>query len=192
MESQVMTRTLFYLAIGLLATTTPLRATDLPASITAQLPADFEPMSAVAGPTVEAGRNTWLVVIHHHEDTMDNPSPRALLIFEQAADGSYKIAARNDNVVFPADGGGQCDPFPATETGLAVKGSYFTVENGVSCGQHWTDYITFRYDTPRHEWLFSSEIYHWFEPLGPGPDSDKVTRADRAKPVTFANWRPAK
>ncbi|VBF49926.1 hypothetical protein [Burkholderia pseudomallei] len=185
-----MKRLLRYLPAIFFAAATSLHAADLPPSITAQLPAGFEPMVFQAGPTVDGKRRTWLVVAHRHDDTADNPSPRPLLIFEETPNGTYTIAARNDNVVFRADEGGQCDPFEDGYNGLAVKGHYFTVQNGVACGQHWTDFITFRYVSERHAWLFDNEIFNSFDPLGGTPDTTHVTRANRAKPVTFEAWPP--
>ncbi|CAG9202720.1 hypothetical protein BVI434_180056 [Burkholderia vietnamiensis] len=39
-------------------------------------------------------------------------------------------------MVLRANDGGQCDPFEDGYDGLAVKGRYFTVQNGVACGAH--------------------------------------------------------
>ncbi|CAB3748374.1 hypothetical protein GQ57_04680 [Burkholderia sp. MSh2] len=165
------------------------RADDLPKSIAAQLPPGYQPMLAQAGPDLDNGRHSFLVVAHREGDTLGQPSPRPLLIYEEQADHAYRLAARNDEVVLRANEGGQCDPFEFADDGLAVKGRYFTVQNAVACGQHWSDYVTFRYDPRTHGWLFSSQIVTVSFPLEDQPDHVTVTRADAHRPVSFSQWK---
>ncbi|WP_176040385.1 hypothetical protein [Burkholderia stabilis] len=168
------------------------RADDLPKSIAAQLPAGYEPFIAKAGPDLDNGRHSFLVVVHRAADTREQPSPRPLLIYEEQADHAFRLAARNDQVVLRANEGGQCDPFDpedAADNGLSVKGRYFTVQNFVACGQHWTDYVTFRYDPRTHGWVFSNRIVTESFPLDDKPDEVTVTRADAHRPVSFSQWK---
>ncbi|PPK47098.1 hypothetical protein B0G57_10162 [Trinickia symbiotica] len=185
-----MRRFLRVVPVLLLSASVRLYAADLPADVASQLPSGFEPMVFEPGPLIDGGRHTWLVVVHRHKDTADTPSPRPFLIFEEKADGTYKRAARNDAVVLRANDGGQCDPFEDGDNGIAVKGKYFTVQNGVACGAHWSDFITFRYAPQRHAWLFHSDIFNSFDPLGNTPDTTRMTRENPAKPVTFEAWPP--
>jgi hypothetical protein len=178
--------------IAFAAASASVQAAGLPAAIAKQLPAGYEPMVFHAGPRIEGGGQSYLVVAHKSNDSTENPSPRPLLIFEERAGGEYQLAARNDTVVLRADEGGQCDPFEDGYDGLAVKGNYFTVQNGVACGQHWSDFITFRYDMQHHAWFFSSEIFTSSDPLNGTPDKTQMTRANPAKPVMFEAWRPAR
>lgn len=116
-------------------------ATDLPNAMLPQLPPGYQVMVARKGPDIDASRTSYLVVLHRSVDSMSDPSPRPLAIFEQQVDGSFRLAARNDEVVLRADEGGQCDPFDpddASDSGLAGKGRFFTVQNFVACGQHWS------------------------------------------------------
>ncbi|MGU3780028.1 hypothetical protein [Burkholderia metallica] len=168
------------------------RADTLPKSIAAQLPPGYQPLLARTGPDLDAGRRSFLVVVHRAVDTREQPSPRPLLIFEEQRDHAFRLAARNDEVVLRANEGGQCDPFDpedADNNGLAIKGLYFTVQNVVACGQHWTDYVTFRYDPRTHGWVFSNEIVTESFPLDDQPDHVTVTRADAHRPVSFGQWR---
>lgn len=181
----------FLLPTALFAMSTALHAADLPAAIAAQLPVGYGPMVFHTGPPIEGGRSSMLVVAHRRDDSAQKPSPRPLLIFEEQTSGEYRLSARNDTVVLRANEGGQCDPFEDGYEGLAVKGSYFTVQNGVACGAHWTDFITFRYDRERRTWLFESEIVTSSDPLNGTPDKSTVTRANRTKPVRFDAWRRA-
>ncbi|VWB71810.1 lipoprotein [Burkholderia lata] len=168
------------------------RAGDLPKSIAAQLPPGYQPLLAHAGPELDNGRHSFLVVVHRAVDTREQPSPRPLLIFEEQADHAFRLAARNDQVVLRANEGGQCDPFDpedAADNGFAIKGRYFTVQNFVACGQHWSDYVTFRYDPRTHGWLFSNRIVTQSFPLDDQPDHVTVTRADAHRPVSFSQWQ---
>lgn len=168
------------------------RAGGLPPSVATQLPAGYQPFVAQEGPDLGNGRRSFLVVVHRDADTRAQPSPRPLLIFEEQPDRAYRLVARNDHVVLRANEGGQCDPFDpedSADSGLAVTGRYFTVQNFVACGQHWSDYVTFRYDPRTRGWLFSSEIYTESFPLDDKPDEVTVTRADAHRPVSFGQWR---
>ncbi|TKC85915.1 hypothetical protein FAZ69_21580 [Trinickia terrae] len=182
--------------IGLLASSVVLAA-GLPPEVVKLIPKGFEVLSYAAGPLDDGKRPGYLVVVHRHVDTRGEPSPRPLLIVTQNPGGTFKLAARNDAVVMHADDALQCDPFTDNgDSGLAIKDRYFTVQNEVACGQHWSDYITFHYDAGRRDWLFHKEIVQSSH-LGDDPNGDalqadpaKVTKADSKHPVTFGQWRP--
>lgn len=168
-------------------------APPLPPSVAAQLPAGYRPFVAQPGPALADGRHSLLVVVHRAVDTRERPSPRPLLIYEEQADHTYRLAARNDSAVLHANDALQCDPFDpedAADGGIAVKGRYFTVQNDVACGQHWSDYVTFRYDPRTHGWVFASQIYTESFPLEPDkPDFVNSVRADAHRPVSFSQWQ---
>ncbi|PXX38435.1 MULTISPECIES: hypothetical protein [Burkholderia] len=164
-------------------------AGDLPKSIATQLPPGYQPLLAQAGPDLGNGLHSFLVVVHRSTDTREQPSPRPLLIYEEQPDHTFRLATRNDQVVLRANEGGQCDPFEFADDGLSVKGRYFTVQNVVACGQHWSDYVTFRYDPRTHGWVFSNQIVTESFPLDDKPDRVTVTRADSHRPITFGQWK---
>lgn len=113
------------------------RAAELPLNILKLIPTGFEVLSYAVGQLTDDNRQDYLVVIHHPVDTMQQPSTRPLLIFTQNIDGTFRLAARNDDVVMEANEGGQCDPFTDSgDSGLAIKDHYFTVQNGLACGDH--------------------------------------------------------
>ncbi len=133
----------------------------------------------------------------HRDDPKGAPN-RPLIIFEQVG-GQYRQVARNDTVVLAADAGGQCDPFLDNDGTIAVKGGYFTVENGVACGSHWTDYITFRFDDRAGGFVFDNERNEsWSMNRSTKSDAEALVRdgpqrvrRDRAGRVTpFSAWRP--
>ncbi|SAJ63384.1 hypothetical protein [Burkholderia multivorans] len=170
----------------------PTLADDLPPAIAAQLPPGYEPMIVREGPALGNGLRSFLVVVHRAVDTRAQPSPRPLLIYEERPDHGYRLAARNDSVVLRANDAPQCDPFDPEDVAdhwLAVKGRYFTVQNEVACGQHWSDYVTFRYDARTHGWLFANRVDTESFPVDDKPDQVTVTRADPHRPVPFAQWR---
>jgi len=171
-------------------------AAELPASIARLIPNGFEVLSYEAGQLTDDNRLDYLVVIHHPVDTVQQASTRPLLIFTQNIDGTFRLAARNDTVVMQADQG-WCAPFTDSgDSGLAIQDRYFTVQNSVSCGQHWSHYITFHYHVKQHDWLLHNEIAQsWHLNLtGDGDmllaDPAHVTKADRKRPITFEAWRP--
>jgi len=126
---------------------------------------------------------------------VDNAPARPLLIFEKRG-SRFVLVGRNDHVVMRADEGGQCDPF--IDGGIAVKGRFFTIENGVACGQHWTDYITFRLND-RAGFVFDNErIESWSLNTSDAPNADalardgpqRVRRDEPGHITPFSKWRP--
>ncbi|MBB5875720.1 hypothetical protein [Xanthomonas sp. 3498] len=189
----------FGLAASLLLASHLAHAAALPADVLHQLPAGYQPLTQLQADLDGDGRADYLVALQQRGEAQRDPAPaRPLLIFVQQADGHYRLAARNDHVILKRDQGGQCDPFDPDEDPFAAKGRYFTVQNGVSCGQHWTDFITFRYDPQRKQWLFHKRIQQRWE-MNPNPtpdaealvkDGDKVQAADPKHPVGFADYVP--
>lgn len=124
---------------------------------------------------------------------------RPLLLFARRPDGSFARIGRNDTIVARADEGGQCDPFLDGGGVIAVRGPFFTVQNGVACGQHWTDYITFRFDSARGGFVFDNERFEVWklnssnDPSAQALVRDGPHRVRRGKPghvVGFDAWRP--
>ncbi|HEY0182382.1 MAG TPA: hypothetical protein VGC09_06185 [Rhodopila sp.] len=125
---------------------------------------------------------------------------RPLVIFAQRPRGGFTRIGRNDTVVNRADEGGQCDPFLDGGGVIAVRGPFFTVQNGVACGaQHWTDYVTFRFDGERGGFVFDNERSESWK-LNPSrhPNAEAVVRdgplrlrrGDAGHAVGFDAWRP--
>jgi hypothetical protein len=111
----------------------------------------------------------------------------------------FRLFARNDNVVLRADEGGQCDPFDPGDVGaITSKTRWFTVENGVACGQHWTDYVTFRFDARVGGFVFDNEREESWK-MNPSNDPDaealipegpqRVRRPLSKQTIAFRDWR---
>lgn len=176
---------------------------DLPQDITRQIPAGYAVMTSKSSDFNGDGKVDYVVVVRNKNEAKllahGSPAPkRPLLVFIQGVAGKFSLESRNDEVVFAADAGGQCDPFMDGAEGLAAKGSFFTVQNVVACGEHWTDFITFRYSTELGQFVFHKRI---FESMVPNPSnkpdaealipgSRTVTNGSKLKPIFLSSYTP--
>lgn len=179
-------------------------AADLPAGVMQLLPPTHTVMTYAPADLNSDGRTDYVVVLRNISEgapqKKGEPAPtRPLLVFLQSEAKVFKLVGRNDKVVFAADEGGQCDPFLDGEEGIAVKMSYFTVQNSVACGQHWTDYFTFRYAQEQKAIVFHKRIAeNWV--MNPSTSDDAgdalvlgnrtVVAAKKNRPVFLDDYRP--
>ena len=173
----------------------------LPQSIVKQLPQGYSVLTFQRGELDDDELTDFLVVLRTTDEeslTEKGSAPaRPLMLFIHAKDGSYSLTRRNDHVVFKRDEGGQCDPFEDGTDALVINKHYFTVENSVSCGQHWTDYITFRYVPALRDWVFHKRIAEsWVINERNDPDADALVSAGKQvvsgkgkPPVLFEDYR---
>lgn len=164
---------------------TAAQAESLPKNIAGQIPAGYAVLSYKSGELNDDKLEDFLVSIHKTDekaiaDKTGKAPRRPLLLFVQNADGTYTLAKRNDHVIFAVDEGGQCDPFEDGEDGLAIKNHYFTIQNSVACGAHWTDYITFRYEPKMHDWIFHKRVSEtWVMNNSNDPNADALILGNR-------------
>jgi len=180
-----------------------LAAPAVPPGIARQLPAGYVVLANVRMPVAQPMRVFYIVALGRTGESGRVPwgsgSPRPLLIFEQRKD-AFVLTGRNDAVVLKADEGGQCDPFLDFDGTISVKGRYFTVQNGVACGQHWTDFVTFRFDDRAGFVLDNERSESWSMNSKTDPQSDalvrdgpkRVRRSPPGRAVPFAKWRRAR
>lgn len=182
-------------------------AAELPTEIVSQLPPNYVVLSS-ATLTPHPAHEFYVVVVGSRKEsksyltTSDKAPARPLLIYERSAQGRYVLTSRNDNVVLRADdagiAGNGCDPFE--ERQIAVKGRYFTVEHGVACGAHWTDYITFRFDPASKAFVFDNwRFQSWSMNRSDDPNAEALVSdpptvvRSKGKRIPFAMWqRPAR
>lgn len=183
-------------ALLLLGTSATALAQAVPAAIERQLPSGHRVLQSATASF--DGHFFILVALARTDEKQADPDPaRPFLIYERRKDGSFALAGRNDHVVLRADEGGQCDPF--ADGGITAKGAYFTVENVVACGQHWTWYVTFRFDPRLKAYVFdNARSESWRPNPSTTPDADallsdgqQVTRA-KGTPVRFSDWQAPK
>ncbi len=179
-------------------------AAAVPAEIARQLPRGYSVINSA--PATVGRRKFYLVALRSREEQdsrsyLGNPGralARPLIIYERTPRVVTQVG-RNDYVIDRAGdaglAGNGCDPFGDRK--IAVKGSYFTVENGISCGAHWTDYVTFRFD-PRLGYVFDNSRFE-SRKLNPSDaskskalisDAPHIRRGSALRPVPFAKWRP--
>lgn len=185
---------------ALLALPSIATATTVPANVLHQLPLSDEDVMSSATITVSPSRTFLLVAMASKSEAQVGPKPwlnRPLRIFERLPTNEYRLVARNDDVILrPFDAGvagNGCDPFEGRT--IAVKGLYFTVENAIACGAHWTDFVTFRFDQRADTFVFDNwRVETWS--LNPSNDPDvealvsdgqKVVRA-ASRLVRFEDW----
>jgi hypothetical protein len=174
-------------------------ADNPPQDIVRQLPTEWTVL-ATATVSVDRGRRFYLVAMADLASEKKFGSKpwlnRSLWIFEgQRRADRYKFVARNDEIILrPMDGGiNQCDPFEGRT--IAIKGAYFTVENAVACGSHWTDYVTFRFDARANGFVFDNwRVEIWSGSRSNDPNAQalvsngqRVVRA-KGRPVPFDKW----
>jgi hypothetical protein len=174
----------------------------IPAGIASQLPPGYDVIATAHVAAGQPARSFDIVALARKDEgtlppRAEDAPARPLLIFEQKGP-HFMMAARNDQVVMKANEGGQCDPFLDGDATIAAKGRYFTVQNGVACGEHWTDYITFRLDDRAGGFVFDNERQEdWMINPSNDPNAEALVRAGpprliRDRPghqTPFAAWR---
>lgn len=170
--------------------------TILPKNLSAKIPVGYDVLLAEKGDLNKDGFVDYVVVlrkpneINLAQEDKDGKAPRRpVLIYVGSINEEYRLAAENDSVVYTVNEGGQCDPFLDSGNGIAISGTYFTIENGVDCGQHWTDYITFKYNNSLRTWVFHKRIFEdWTL------NNSKKTNADalklQASQITSGKGKP--
>lgn len=174
----------------------------LPAAVKAKLPAGYVARVAACSRSLDPPQPICIVVVTRPDEGGPSGSPvrkapaRPLLVYRLAGGGATLID-RNDRIVLHRDDGGQCDPVEDAGR-IAIKGRYFTLESGVACGQHWTDFTTFRFDPALHAFVWhnriveSSRMNSDTRPDAQAMVSDgrTVTRADAKHPERLGAYRP--
>lgn len=170
---------------------------SLPRDIIKQIPSGHVVMTFASSDFNGDGKVDYVVVARvKREDeilsSLRGPAPnRPLLVFIQDEAGKFILKSRNDEVVFNGRMALQCDPFK-DQGGLVAKGPFFTVEHTVACGQHWTDFITFRYSSKLRNFIFHKRVSESWNPL----ESEEyhvlssVTKADKRRPVLLDEYTP--
>lgn len=174
----------------------------LPNAVKAKLPAGYIVRVASCSRTLDPPQPICIVVVARPDEggqpgaAVRKAPARPLLVYRLSG-GVAKLIDRNDRIVLRRDEGGQCDP--VEDAGhIAIKGRYFTLESGVACGQHWTDFTTFRFDPALRSFVWQNRIFESLRlnsDAGPNAqalvsDGRKVTRADPRHPIRLEAYRP--
>jgi hypothetical protein len=175
----------------------------LPKRVIEQLPKGYTVLAFQGGDLNNDKLVDYVVVVRKENEAAASQrtgvSPRRpLLVFLQNSDKTFSLSGRNDLVVFAINEGGQCDPFLDSGSGITIKGAYFTVENGVACGAHWTDYITFKYSRAMNNLIFHRRIReNWVLNMSQTPNADalvlksrKVEAGRKDAPILLKDYKP--
>jgi hypothetical protein len=142
----------------------------LPKTLTSRIPLGYHVASYRSSDfNGDGSKDFVLIAVSHLEKeesslSSDEPPKRLVMVYFAKRSGNdvgFELVAQNESVALPANGGGAsapCDPLFDEGDGLAVKDVYFTVENQVACGAHWTDFITFKYSPNVNAMVFYSRI----------------------------------
>jgi hypothetical protein len=172
----------------------------LPGAVRAALPSGHVARVATCTRTLDPPRVICIVVAARPTEGDRHSlheAPRRPLLVYRLNGATATLIARNDKVVLRRNEGGQCDPVEDVGA-LTIKGRFFTLEQGVACGQHWTDYTTFRFDPRTRSFLWRNRIYEsWRMNDDARPDAEAlvsdrrlVSRANIRRPVTLGNYAP--
>jgi hypothetical protein len=174
----------------------------LPPAVRAKLPSGHVARVAACSDTFDPPRPICVVVAARPDEggrpgASRRPAPARPLLVYRLEHGRAALIARNDRVVLHRDEGGQCDPMEDAGA-IAIKGRFFTLESGVSCGQHWTRYTTFRFDPKAGTFLWHNQIGEsWRLNDDTRPDAEAlvsdgrtIRRADPRHPVTLSAYTP--
>jgi hypothetical protein len=108
------------------------------------------------------GRSDGILVLHRESE--DKQAERALLILVRTPDGLFKMAKRNNKVVFCEGCGGMMgDPFQQ----ITIERNRFTISHYGGSSWRWSDETTFAYSRKDNTWqLVRVEItsYHASDP----------------------------
>lgn len=196
-----MSKTLASLCTLLIAGGGTAAAPSLPAGISSQVPPGYAVLGHASVTAGKPIRHFEIVALGRRDEDARSKAGdapvRPLMVFETHGPRFARVG-RNDDVVLRADEGGQCDPFLDGDATIATKGRYFTVQNGVACGEHWTDYVTFRLDDRAGGFVFDNERTESWK-LNPSSDPNAealipdgaphVIREHPGHVTPFAVWR---
>jgi hypothetical protein len=135
---------------------------NLPTKISQFIPIGYSAIDTASGNlNLDSLKDMILVLRKDGEDSTSNfandkPDKRPLLILLGQPNNTYKVAYRNDNAVYCIDCGGMFgDPFK----GITIKNGYFSIEHGISGGEHWEQITTFKFDKFKSNWFLYKDHY---------------------------------
>ena len=169
------------------------------APVTATLPAETDSLAAVR-PFVPAGYQVLDVATGDLNrdaypdklvalDTLlvdslrrESEARRPLLLLTGQPDGTYRLAARNDNAIMCSGCGGMMgDPYQQ----LVIKNGYFSVEHYGGSNWRWTHILTFKYDAGRPPLAAAPRRRRQFPHRRPGKSENPRRNAPRLRPYSL-------
>jgi len=152
------------------------------------IPQGFTILSATSGDLNRDKYEDMILVVERKGEMGEfvQEEDRALLILLGQADGNYKLAARNDKVVYNSyEGGSLGDAFQK----IVIKNGYFSVENMGGSREMWTRIITFKYSENDKDWFLHKDGGDIIDRLEPDNMKTEVkTTKDFGEKVSFKDF----
>jgi len=131
--------------------------TNLSPSVTQFVPKGYAILNITSG-NLNLDQYTDMIMVLKEigeDGEEDSEGTRPLLILLGQEDNSYKLVARNDNVVFPIIAGGvKGDPFQR----VIIENGTFSIEHFGGSRQVWTNILTFKYSSDDSNWYVHEHL----------------------------------
>jgi hypothetical protein len=133
------------------------QSNDAPKNIAAFIPNGYSIFDSTKGDlNLDALTDMILILKNNEEDSVpDDTVARPLLILTGQKDGSYKLEAKNDSVVYTADMGGAPTNEPFDKV-VIHKGNFSVKHSGGAGHMQWESSFDFSYSPKDNNWYLSS------------------------------------
>ena len=98
-------------------------------------------------------------------DVTEHPEKRPLMILLGQPEGTFRLAAKNDNSIYCVDCGGVMgDPYQS----MVIKKGFFSIEHYGGSAWRWTRIVTFKYNVAERKWFLFKDGGDSFHTADPG------------------------
>ena len=146
----------------------------------------FIPLDVAYGDINNDKYDDIIVILHDpSEDTIHSQNVRRpLLLLLNGRDQTYKLAARNDNVVHCVHCGGMFDPYNE----ITIKKGYFSIEHYGGLSMRWTHIITFKYSEIDNDWLLHKDGTTYFHSSTPEKVKTEIKTVKQFGRILFKDY----
>lgn len=171
----------YFLAILCLCFTTMIRSQSLASFV----PKNYAILDTSFGDFNTDGKLDALMVLKVKGEKDTSNADRPLFILEGISNDKYKLAGRNDHIVFCAScGGAMGDPYQA----LIVDKNTFSVLLYGGSAWRWTQTITFAYEADKHKYILQSDKGESFNSTDPNKVKKIKNQKDKWGKVSFEEY----
>ena len=150
-------------------------------------PGGYSILNATKGNLNRDGLDDIVLVLKKdgERENTEEESKRPLYLLIGQGDGSYKLAAQNDNAVYCVHCGGMMgDPF----MGITIKNGYFSVEHYGGSSWRWSKIITFKYAPAEKQWFLHKDGGEYFHAGDPKTMKTEVKTVQDFGVIPFAAY----
>lgn len=150
------------------------------------VPKNYAILDTVSGDLNLDAYPDMVMILNIRSETDTSDADRPLLILEGISKGKYKLAGRNDHIVFCASCGGVFgDPYQAV---TIEKGSFSVMHYGGSTIR-WTQNITFSYQAATGKFILHCDTGESFNATNPGKVKKIKNQKENWDKVSFEEFR---